>query len=392
MSRQYSPKTFLRQVPNQLLKDYFDRQNLLSDVLWYLQNETEVEIIYGAWQALPEADRQAVEKDFQDIHDMACEEGIKALIEEGQFHGVDLSRQLDRLEGFHYKAMWAYLHHEQIFCVASLFNYVESLHGRYWVRRTDMPCKEPANSADNLQILEDTLSAYYRRTQGRGHCCTVENYLRGGRQHYYFVYLDDYTGIYIGHSADGRLIRRTQKQAFEIVFVYDREEGNLELHARGDKQLRTDLQQIFAMVILGEPLGPEQPAGLAYELNGLKDRGFRFPTDPEDGIEEVRIRKLRLSIIGNYSRRIILEADPKGPAEDIHDLMDECLARELPSAHVFHVTQATIEFRFAPRGNERPRKLVVDVSFPNCSNLKSGRDELRLLAEKYLKRWGIDRA
>ena len=80
MSRQYSPKTFLRQVPNQLLKEYFDRRSVLSDLLWYLQGETEIERIYDSWQALPEPQRLEIEKDFRDIDEMACEEGVKALV------------------------------------------------------------------------------------------------------------------------------------------------------------------------------------------------------------------------------------------------------------------------------------------------------------------------
>jgi hypothetical protein len=392
MSRQYSPKTFLRQVPNQLLKEYFDRRSVLSDLLWYLQGETEIERIYDSWQALPEPQRLEIEKDFRDIDEMACEEGVKALVEEGRFHGIDLAPELDRLDGSHHKAMWAFLRHEQVFYVASLINYVDTLHGRYWVRRSDLPRKEPRDSRVAGQNLACALSEYYRKTQGRGHRCTVETYLRGGRHRYYFACPDDYTDTYIGHAEDGHFVRRAQKRAFEVVFVYDPRDGVLDLFAQGDRQLKGDLQQIFCLVILGESVGPEQPRRLAYELNGLMDRGFTFPTDPEDGIEEVRVRRLRLSVIGNGNRRITLDADPKGPVQDVYDLMDAFLAGGLLRGIAFNVTQATLELRFAPKGRERPKTLVFDISFPNCSNLKSKREEHRLLGEKYLKRWGIDRA
>jgi hypothetical protein len=36
--------------------------------------------------------------------------------------------------------------------------------------------------------------------------------------------------------------------------------------------------------------------------------------------------------------------------------------------------------------------MTFDVSFPDSCNLKSLREEYRLLGEKYLNRWGIDRA
>ncbi len=76
----------------------------------------------------------------------------------------------------------------------------------------------------------------------------------------------------------------------------------------------------------------------------------------------------------------------------IYDMLDECLNREnLPDA-LINVTLGQLHFRWHHTGQGRQKTLTFDVSFPNTSNLKSKREELRLVAEKYLKRWGIDRA
>ena len=58
-----------------------------------------------------------------------------------------------------------------------------------------------------------------------------------------------------------------------------------------------------------------------YELNALLDSGFQFPTEPADGIDSVRVRKMRLSIKGLPRRRITLEADPDGGPNDIYEMM-----------------------------------------------------------------------
>src|SRR5205823_6449391 len=108
--------------------------------------------------------------------------------------------------------------------------------------------------------------------------------------------------------------------------------------------------------------------------------------------EEVRVRQLRLAVGGNFSRRITLEADPKGLPGDLYDLMDEFLAKQFMRTLVFQVTQVTLEFRFAVKGRKGPKALKFELTFPNGSSLKSMREEDRALAEKYLKRWGIDRA
>jgi hypothetical protein len=392
MSRHYYPKTFLRQVPNALLKEFFDGRNQLRDILWYLQTrETEIDLIYNGWQALPAPQRVDVEKTFRSIDEMACESGVKALVDEGQFHRVDLAAELASREGFHHKAMWAYLHHREVFELASLFHYVESLPGGSWVRAMELPRTAPNVTPATTQALESRLSQYYREQQGRGHRCTVETYVRGGRDHYFFAYPDDYADTYIGHGEDGRFIRRAQKRAFEVVFVYDSQDGTLDLYAQGVRRLKEDLRQIFCTVILGVTDSGRCYVP-TYDLDPLLSRDFRFPTDPADGIAEVRVREMRLTLVGTGCRRITLEADPKSHAQEIYDMMDECLREKYRSSAGAHVTRATFEIRFAPRGNTRPKKLVFSVSFPDSSDLKSKGEDERLLGEKYLKRWGIARA
>jgi hypothetical protein len=64
----------------------------------------------------------------------------------------------------------------------------------------------------------------------------------------------------------------------------------------------------------------------------------------------------------------------------------ECLANP-----TLNVTHAEFQFRFVPKGHERPKQCTFSVSFPNSSNLKSLVEDRRLLAEKYLRRWKIQR-
>jgi hypothetical protein len=186
MSCQYSPKSFLRHVPKQLLKQFFDRRGQLRHMLWYTLGETEIDLIYRAWQALPEQERIEVESVFQAIDEMACETGIKALIEEAHFHQIDLASDLEPLKGLHHKSMWTYLRHGSIFELAHLFKYVEGLPNRSWVHIIQLPRNEPDASQNNVHTLETALSEYYQREQGRDRRCTVEYHLRGQRYHYFF--------------------------------------------------------------------------------------------------------------------------------------------------------------------------------------------------------------
>ena len=131
--------------------------------------------------------------------------------------------------------------------------------------------------------LSYAIGAYYRQNQGRGHRCTVDAYLRVNRYHYFFAYRDDYANTYLGHDEEGHFIRRPQKPAFEIVFIFDPQDGSLEIFAQGGKEVHKALQTIFCRCLTAQEFPPELPFRHPFELNGLKLRDFGFPADPEDG-------------------------------------------------------------------------------------------------------------
>ena len=383
--QQYSPKSFLRQVPKELLKFYFTQRGLLTALPWEALDEGEIDPIYEAWQQLPEQDRDQAEADFQAIDDIATSEGIIAIIEESQFHGHDLGSELEALEGFHHKAFWTFLEHPKVFSGASLLDQVDHMSNRYRYRRKGILKCDPDISQAAREELKQRLSAYYQAHQSRGRRCTLELYLRCGRYHYVFAYLEDYADTFIGYDHNGKLRRRPQRPAFELVFIYDPVDGTLDVYAPGSKQLKIDLQPIFCSAFLKQELDSEPRGAHSYELNPLKER-FPFPTDPEDGILDVRVKKLRLSVVGESLQRITLEGNTKYHREDVYDLMDKALSRErLPLSQV-NITQATIQMLFS-NGDKRPKSVTFNVSYPNYCNLKDTPEHRK--ANAYLKRWGI---
>jgi hypothetical protein len=125
-------------------------------------------------------------------------------------------------------------------------------------------------------------------------------------------------------------------------------------------------------------------------LNGLLDPAFPFPQDPGDGIREVRVRSLRVSVPGSR-RRMTLEADPGGGPGDIHAMIDEWVdAVNVPRSRMV-VTQATLSLTYLSAEDGRERPLTFTVSFPDSCDLKGKPEEQRQLGEKYLRRWGIAR-
>ena len=389
MAHDYAPKLFLRQVKNALLKEYFTARGELAGFDWDSLKEADADPVYLAWHALPEDKQEEIEQDFRDIYDLASAEGTRTLVEEGRFHGLDLGAELDEVDGLINKAFHVRLKHKDIFDVAHILDRADHLNGRYWRKRKDMPKKQPNVSAATLKELGDAIGAYYRENQGRGKWCKVEHYVRANRYHYFFAYPKDYTDTFIGYDDQGRFERRRQNPAFEVVFIYDPADGTLDLYTQGDKDLKQDLQKLFARSILQEELAEEDRNSVPYELNGLKNRSFAFPTDPADGVMEVRVRELRLSIVGNERKRITFEVSPKGVPADIHDLMQQALHEHRLPLSMVNVTSAVIQMRLNNGNGRRDKTVSFRISMPDTCNLKDKPEHL--VAKKYLKLWGLER-
>jgi len=390
----FDPKRILRQTSNHLLDDLFQAHGHELEVPWEDLKQTQVDEIFDAWQALPEHERRAIEIVLHEVNEMATEDGVRAIVEEANDQAnEELVEEIEEYDSRYDKAVWTYIKARDVWDVAVRFARADSLsRGRYWIKRMDIPTEEPDTSDETIAELEKALSAFFLMTQARGRLCRIEHYVRASGTDYFFAYLDDYADTYINFDEEGGFARTPERRAFEVVFVYDREHGTLEMYARGGKRVNEPLQEIFCRVILGEELGPEDRDSHPYELNGLISRHFAFPTDPEDGIESVRIRKLRLTVKGMSRRRIMLEADPDAGPDDIYDMMEQYLDQERIPASILNVTQAGFKLTFDQQEGERRRSLSFEVSYPNSSNLKSKPERLRDIGEKYLRNWGVDRA
>lgn len=392
MAGEFALKHFLRHAKNDLLKQYFSDGNRLDGIDWDALKETQVDPVFTALQSLTEEAAQKVEADFRVVHGLASERGVRTLIEEGLVHRIDLTKDIEPYSGLLNKALWAFLNHRELIRVSMLFDHADGLHGRTWRKRGGMPKKKPNTTEAGCEELANAISAYFREKQGRGKRCHVDTYYRGWQKNYFFAYPEDYVRDYIGYEDDGTFVRRLQSPAFEVIFVYDQQEGTLELFVQGDRSLKEDMEKLFGRTILNEEVREDDLTRPPYELNGLKRRDFPFKTDPADGISEVRVRELRLSIMGKASQRITFCASAGGARDEVYDLMERALdERKLPSSMV-NVNSAVIQMRFANNtGRGRAEKtLAFRVSFPDGCSLKDSPEEL--IAKRCLKDWEIDRA
>lgn len=373
MARHYSPKSFFRHAPNAMLLRYFNQKGVLSEHDFSGITETKIEPIYQAWLVLPDSQRGDMERDFKDIDALACEGGVKAILDEAEWHGENLAELLGAHEGFHEKAFWVFLERPKYWSAASAFCRADSINHSQWNECRTIN-KSPARIDDaSIRGLEKILSHYFYNKEGRGKNCTVEAYKRG-KLDYFFAYPEDYAQASI--EWEGTTFKRSARHpAFEIIFVYAQDEGKISLYMKGSMATKKEIRALFADTILGLELGEFVEDDRVYDLAPLQDSNLSFQFSVDSGIQSVAIKKFRLAINGT-KERITLEANPAQNHNAIYELRDK-LCQTIPLSQMT-ITQVGIVVNYISEpATGRVSTRSFDINWPNSCSLKhDGKDAI----------------
>jgi len=373
MARHYSPRSFFRHAPNAMLMKYFAKQRVLTEHDFSKVSETKIEPIYQAWLLLPDAQRGEMERDFKEIDALACEGGVKAIMDEAEWHDENLADILGELEDLHEKAFWVFLERPQYWPAASAFCRADAHAASQWNECRTVNHAPARVDGASIRGLEKILSHHFFNKEGRGKNCTVEPYRRG-KLDYFFAYPEDYVSANIEYEG-AKFKRTTRHPAFEIIFVYSQEEGKISLYMKGSRDTKKEVRALFADTILGLELGEFVEDDRVYELASLQDSNPPFQFSPDSGIQSVAIKKFRLAINGT-KERITLEVDPEHNLNAIYELRDK-LCKTIPASQMT-ITQVGILVTFVPDpGTGKKNTRSFDVNWPNSCSLKhDGKDAI----------------
>ncbi|AOV18742.1 hypothetical protein BJI67_15990 (plasmid) [Acidihalobacter aeolianus] len=390
MARHYSTRSFFRQVPNALLARYFTGRGLFGDLDFAAMKETKPDALFDGWLTLPEEQRKPMDAEFQDIFELSCEKGFRAIIDEARWQMqadpeavTAFIETLSALPDHYHRAMVTYLDHGECWKGATRFYHADTL--PYWRKRKNMGHKPAAVDDASLHQLADQIRNYFHRTEGRGNNCVVEPFRRGELD-YFFAYPEDYSQQSI-EWVDGEFDRRPHNPAFEVIFVYSQKEGTLDLNFRGPRKAVEPLQGMFATTILKlDELPPDPRDERVYDLDLLSKRGFDFTYDVGSGIEDVVVRKLRLSSRVNRGERITLEADTSRNPDAVYDLLDK-LGKSLPM-HLYNVSQVEIAASVVTDSDKPAKTVAIRLTYPNSCSLKY--DEVGIKLREMLEASGVE--
>jgi hypothetical protein len=390
MARHYSTKSFFRQIPNALLARYFTDRGLFSNLDFSAMKETKPDALFEGWLALPEEQRKPMDAEFQVIFELSCEKGFRAIIDEARWQMqanpealTAFIQTLSALPDHYHRAMTTYLDHGECWKGATRFYHADTL--PYWRKRKNMGHKPAAVDDDSIRQLASQIRDYFHHTEGRGNNCVVEPFRRGELD-YFFAYPEDYSQQSI-EWVDGEFDRRPHNPAFEVIFVYSQKDGTLDLNFRGAKKAMEPLQGIFATTILKlNELPPDPKDERIYDLGQLGKRSFDFVYGVGTGIEDVAVRKLRLSSRFNKGERITLEVDTSDNSDAIHDLLDK-IGKATP-LRLYNVTQVEIAVSMVIDADKPPKTIPIRITYPNSCSLKY--DELGMKLRDMLEASGIE--
>lgn len=372
MARHYSIKNFFRQIPNSLLQRYFSDRKLFTDLDFEAMKETKPDELFAAWLDLPEEQRKPVDAEFQVIFELSCEKGFRAIVDEANWQMQtnpealnEFIETLSALPNHYHRGMITYLDHPECWKGATYFYHADTL--PYWRKRKNMGHQSAAVDDASIQKLASQIRNYFHRTEGRGNHCVVEPFRRGDLD-YFFAYPEDYSQESI-EWVDGEFDRRPHNPAFEVIFVYSQKEGTLDLNFRGTRKSVEPLQGMFATTILKlDELPPDPKDERIYDLSLLGKRDFDFVYGIGSGIENVAVRKLRLSSRFNKGERITFEADTTDNAAAIYDLLDK-IGKATP-LHLYNVTQVEIAASVVVDADKPAKIIPIRITYPNSCSLK----------------------
>lgn len=373
MASQYQHRQFFRRVPNALLARYFEAREVDLGVDFGHMTETQVEPIFEAFTTLPVEQQADMEVDFQDINALANDGGIDALNNEAAFYeDAPFPEEISSIDGLHAKAMWAFLHKPEYWKGASALLHADTVAGRSWKKRNDLPNVPPHVDEEDIRELEKAVSHYFNKTEGRGRNCKVEPYrkVETGKE-YFFAYPEDYGQSGVEWERNS-LTTRSRHPAFEIIFVYCEAEGSLDIYAPKNTKAVPELQKLFAKAILKlDTLADGTIDKRVYNLDPLADPSFEFQFPAGSGISEAIVTKIRLTLKHGSRRRIVLEADTKQNSMAVYDLLKEL------DPPPYYITQVSIKAVFETEPGKRAGSKTFNVTYPNTCNLNhEGRDDI----------------
>lgn len=196
------------------------------------------------------------------------------------------------------------------------------------------------------------------------------DFLQRSTGYLFSAYPQDFGQTMLEYDEFGNLVRRKYRPAKDLLFFYMPERNTLEVFCQGRKDKVRDLQQLFALAILGIALPPDAAAEHVYQLNLLKEEHFSFAIDPTSGLDGIEVKSVQfrdqddgrhttLQVDGPPGKGVLFAAEKYWAT-----VLDEATDR-YPLAQM-DITKAKLQAVFRPVGKRRAKTRTFPVTPDGC--------------------------
>lgn len=379
---------FLRKTPSEALREYFDRPlvGLPTEFDWSVPESELSKPLLVAIERMSRIQRDRISNDAERVHALSDEPGQAAI-----YSVAEDSAFLDGLANPHSRSLWMFLNAQDRFRHAEEVRFTEDRRrGRMWAGyMTDAGCVVKRDAATRhafVSAIREFSGAAHAdidifdrvRTTHEGNECDLVQVT---------IYREGRSDDLLRFDEKGSLVRQAYRPVFEAAVTYEPATGGLEVVAN-DKATRSEIVKATVTHLLGIEFKENLLPLRCFDLSVLLTP-YDFPVDPEDGIEGVEVRELRLMPIDDNDFRVTLEK-PARADETIWTKAEEQFGERTPLGDGYVITRARIAVKLAGRpGGDRRRALTLAITLPHGCDLKDRTATEQMIGEKYLRRWGI---
>lgn len=380
--------TFIRKTPGTALREYFDRPDigLPAGFDWSLPETSLQKPLLGAIEKMTRAQRDRISNDAERVHALSDEPGQAAV-----YNVAEDPKHLDKLANAHARSLWLFLNAPDRFRHAEEVRFTDGgWRTRMWAGYfTDAECAV-RRDADARHAFVAAIKEF----SGAAHV-EVDIFDRvrtiadvGERDVVQVtIYREGRPDDLLRFDDMGALVRQAYRPVFEAAVTYEPTSGAIEVIAN-DKFTRLEMARAMVIHLLGIAFQEKHLPLRCYDLSVLL-APHDFPVDPEDGIESVDVRELRLMPIDDDEIRITLEKPARADAT-IWAKAEERFGDRTPLSDGYVATRAKLGIKLKPRPERGGRRtMTVSVTWPHGCDLKNRTATEQMIGEKYLRRWGI---
>ncbi|MBF0184719.1 MAG: hypothetical protein HQM06_10075 [Magnetococcales bacterium] len=380
----------IRNTPIPRLVDYFKWRGL------DIEGQLPGEVSQRGWTAttllktlgtMAESSQAMVLADFERIHEMTDEAGQWAML-----HVAANRKPLQELGSHYERALWLFMDDPVLFRQAEEARFADTRRqGRMWSGfvgpRGVAVSQDPEDHRrfeEKVRLIFDTRNArldLFERLR-------VEAKEQVSRVLQAVIYREGLPDTQLAFNETGELELHSHRPVYEVSIVYEPGSGIIEVVANGTEN-RARLARLFAEIILRQGiLGMRIPLR-QYDLSPLL-QPYDFPSDPDDGIDAVKVLRLQLRRREAEQAHLALLAkwDKRETVYD-HARQSLIFADDMPNEYAVDEVLFSVRLRPTRKSSWRRRTINISIALPNGCNLKSKTEQERMICDKYLPRWGL---